>query len=204
MKKITFSLILACIALTVSAQETIRVNYKGARPSISDFVTAYLNANYNEDVEEEIDESLNAVHQAWDNRLKGKALSAGEKLTVDEKNGYVLYEDKYNDNGSEQLLKSEMCYWNEADGKHKLFAYSLWFYIDGKPAGGQYDGLTFYRYDNATKKMTRLETPPGFKVDYSGTYSLPRTGKDIIFNKWNDSGRKTQKTHKWNGRGFSR
>ncbi|MBR5729570.1 MAG: hypothetical protein IKX61_05100 [Prevotella sp.] len=45
---------------------------------------------------------------------------------------------------------------------------------------------------------------PGFRVDYDhATYSLPRTGKDIIVNKWDKNGKKTQKTLKWNGRKFS-
>ena len=34
-------------------------------------------------------------------------------------------------------------------------------------------------------------------------YDLPRTGKDIIFNQWDKNGKKTQKTLKWNGHGFS-
>jgi len=36
------------------------------------------------------------------------------------------------------------------------------------------------------------------------TYSLPRVGKDIIINKWDKDGQKTQKTLKWNGHGFNK
>ena len=53
----------------------------------------------------------------------------------------------------------------------------------------------------------------GFRVDYQGTrptikdfvkaYALPRTGKDIIVATWHEDGKKTQKTLKWNGHGFS-
>ena len=53
----------------------------------------------------------------------------------------------------------------------------------------------------------------GFRVDYQGTrptikdfvkaYALPRTGKDIIVTTWHEDGKKTQKTLKWNGHGFS-
>ena len=97
-----------------------------------------------------------------------------------------------------------MCYWNESDGKHKLFAYNQWFYENGKPVGGQYDGLTFFRYNNATKKMSWCEAP-GFDVEFHNTtYTLPRTGKDIIKTKWDDNGGKRQTTLKWNGRRFSR
>ena len=96
-----------------------------------------------------------------------------------------------------------MCYWNEADGKHKLFACSRWSFENGKAVLGQYDGLSFYRYDNATKKMARCNTP-GFDVEYlDKAYALPRTGKDITVTTWDKNGKKTQKTLKWNGHGFS-
>ena len=96
-----------------------------------------------------------------------------------------------------------MCFWNEADGKHKLFADSRWGFENGKPILGQYDGLSFYRYANATKKMTRCNTP-GFDVEYlDKSYALPRTGKDIIVSQWDKNGKKTEKTLKWNGSRFS-
>ena len=61
----------------------------------------------------------------------------------------------------------------------------------------------FYRYDNATKKMSRCNTP-GFDVEYlNKSYALPRTGKDITVTTWDRNGKKTQKTLKWNGHGFS-
>ena len=95
-----------------------------------------------------------------------------------------------------------MCFWNEADKKHKLFAYSNWSYFNGHPELGQFDALAFYRYDNATKTMEYTLTP-GFDVIYENgvTYSLPRVGKDIKVNKW-DGGMKNQTTLKWNGHGF--
>lgn len=67
-----------------------------------------------------------------------------------------------------------------------------------------FDGMTFLRYTNATKRMTYCEAP-GFEVVYeSGTsYSLPRTGKDIMMNKW-DGGMKVQTALKWNGHGFGK
>ena len=71
------------------------------------------------------------------------------KNRIDQKNGFLVYEHKY----VEHLGKIEMCYWNEADGKHKLFACNRWSFENGKPMMGQYDVLCFYRYDNATKKM---------------------------------------------------
>lgn len=66
----------------------------------------------------------------------------------------MVYEQKYED----YVSRIEMCYWNESDGKHKLFADNRWSFEKGKPILGQYDGLSFYRYDHATKKMARCNT----------------------------------------------
>ena len=45
----------------------------------------------------------------------------------------------------------------------------------------------------------------GIEVDYFNiSYSLPRTGKDIIVTQWSENGKeKWQKTLKWNGSRFS-
>jgi hypothetical protein len=99
-----------------------------------------------------------------------------------------------------------MCYWNEADGKHKLFAYNVASFINGRCEAGQYDGLDFYRYDNAKKKMTFCEDRRGteavYKYDVRQSYTLPRKGKDITVTLWYDSGKKV-KTLKWNGKRFT-
>jgi hypothetical protein len=103
-----------------------------------------------------------------------------------------------------------MCYWNEADGKHKLFAYNHGFYRDGQYYPGQYDGLTFMRYDNATKTM-RYHSDAGVQAVYESkapnvecSFALPRSGKDIMVTLWSENGKKTQKTLKWNGHGFGK
>ena len=192
----------ALCTLSVAAQDVIRVNYKGAKPTISDFAWALL-SNYVWDEEDDVlDESKNAAKSAWTQYRKGLPLDEGDKITVDQKNGYAVYESR----DGEDLLMVEMCYWNEADQKHKLFAYNVRCYEDGKYSPGQFDGLTFYRYDNATKKMTLCEAP-GFEVVYGTedgawvSYDLPRSGKDIIYTEWKDNAKK-QKTLKWNGRRF--
>ena len=121
MKRIILTTVLVCCTLSLAAQETIRVNYKGAKPTISDFATAFLSVyEWNDDSEDVLDEARNAMKQTWLDYLKGEKLSQNEKLTVDQKNGYICYE--YNGDGHQQI--TEMCYWNEADGKHKLFAYT--------------------------------------------------------------------------------
>ena len=198
MKKNLLLFIFVCFTLSTMAQEdVIRVNYKGAKPTITDFAWAYL---FSDDEDECDQEATAGQKHALENYRKGLPQNDNVTFTVDEKNGYILYEDKMDD----ILIRTEMCYWNESDGKHKLFAYSSWVYSNGVPLGGQYDYLVFLRYNNATIKMTYF-SPPGFEVDgINSTYALPRVGKDIIVYKWDDKGIKTQKTLKWNGRRFSK
>ena len=204
MKRTLFAIILACCTLSVSAQEGgIRVKSQGAKPTISDFVTAYMNS-ISEGDDDCSDESFNAVKQAWNIKRAGKALRKSETLTIDEKNGFVLYENKIDEN----LLRVEMCYWNESDGKHKLFAYNVACYTDLKYSPGQFDGLTFLRYDNATKRMTYCESP-GFEAVMGNnngewiSYALPRAGKDIAVTTWLKSGKKQLRQLKFNGSKFS-
>ena len=204
MKRISLAIIFACCTLALSAQDVIRVNYQGAKPTISDFAWAFLSIYVWDEEEDVLDESRNAAKQAWIDYRKGIPLDEGETITVDQKNGYAVYESKY----EEDLVRIEMCYWNESDQKHKLFAYNVRCYRNGIYSPGQFDGITFYRYNNATKKMTYCDAP-GFEEVFGTeegawvSYDLPRTGKDIIYTEWYDNGKKKQKTLKWNGSRFS-
>ena len=200
MKRITFAIIFACCAMALVAQNGIRVNYKGAKPTITDFAWAFVYSIYN-DEDECGDRPTNAIMEALERKRKGLPQEEGVTLTIDEKNGYLLYErilDSY-------IIKMEMCYWNEADGKHKLFAFNNLASLDtedGRPICTETSGLTFCRYTNATKSMVYCD-PPGFEVDYLDTfYALPRTGKNITETKWQGKGKTTKKTLKWNGRRF--
>ena len=202
MKKLSLAIVFACCTLAVAAQEDgFRVNYQGAKPTIKDFALAYL-ASLFTDVEECDLEGLGMyadLQDAIKRQGKGLQLEENSTLTIDVKNGFLVYEQKQD----EYLMRIEMCYWNEADGKHKLFACNRWSFENDKPMMGQFDVLSFYRYDNATKKMSWCETP-GFDVEYlNKSYALPRTGKDITVTTWEDNGKMTQKILKWNGRGFS-
>lgn len=201
MKRWIWMLVMACCTLVAEAQ-TFRVNYQGAKPTISDFTWAFLKHGIG-DEEVDVDESLMAMRHDMERLNRGQRLEKNRQFTVDEKNGFILYENR---NG-QYLLKVETCYWNEADGKHKLFACNTRFYNNGKYQMGQYDGIMFCRYDNATRKMTIIDDP-GFRQQYGTedgatiSYSLPRTGKDITMTYWYKNGTKRQKTLKWNGRGF--
>ena len=202
MKRLSLAIIFASFTLAVAAQDGVRINYQGARPTIKDFVKSYLTSMLSEEVEECDEEGLaqyRILQHAIECQEKGLPLEEGVTLTVDVKNGFLVYEETRD----EHLSRIEMCYWNESDGKHKLFADSRWCFSNGKPVSGQYDGITFFRYNNATKMMYSSETP-GFDVEYfNKSYALPRTGKDIIVTTWHDNGKKIQNTLKWNGHGFS-
>ena len=202
MKRIASALILGFVAMTLAAQEGIKVNYTGANPTVSDFAWAVMTA-YDDDEEADMDESMNALKQAWIRNRDGMPQEEGETLTIDQKNGFVLYESRQD----EHLVRIELCYWNEADKKHKLIAYNVACFKDGKCDPGQYDGLRFYRYDNASKTLESWYEDMGFEVMYNDdgawvSYALPRTGKDIVVTTWYDDGPR-QKTLKWDGRRFS-
>ena len=207
MKRKSLAIIFACCVLALAAQDAIKVNYKGKKPTISDFAWAFLSDYvYDENADDCLDEVKSSVKQAWTLYRQGASQKKGETLTVDNKNGYAIFEHQEMNESNEDLGRVEMCYWNEADGKHKLFAYNVACFRDGKYDPGQFDGIQFYRYNNATKKMTYCEAP-GFdaKISVDGayvSYSLPRNGKDIIATYWYDNGTKKQKKLKWNGRKF--
>ena len=181
---------MACFTLTMVAQPHIKVNYQGAKPTIMDFAWALV--NYTPPEGDEVENG------------QGKAQPADEKLVVDVKNGYICHkimEDGY-------VTKTEMCYWNIEDGKHKrLVAYNVQTTNNGISEPGQFDGLSLYDYTNATKKMTPyfgdlyLNLFDAGEGNYN-TFELPRTGKDIIITTWYEVGQ-SKRTAKWNGLYFS-
>ena len=195
---------MVCCVMGMAAQVECSVKFQGAQPTICDFVQALITARIAADEEEVCeDETFNAFSNAWETHRKGLQPDECDKLTLDQRNGYVAYESKRD----EQLLRIEMCYWNEADKRHKLVAYNVRMYTDGKCDPGQFDGITFYRYDNATRKMTMCDAP-GFDVMFRTeqgewvSYDLPRTGKDITVVTWKASGQKRDLL-KWNGSRFT-
>ncbi len=201
MKRIASAIILSCLTLSLMAQNGIKVNFKGAKPTITDFVWAAFPSLNHEDEDESGDRPWKALENAMKRYSKGLPQEYGETLTIDSKSGYILFE-RSGDEYVDYIFRLEVCYWNESDGKHKLIAFNnLASYIEGKPSITEVSDLRFYRYDNATKRMVGCD-PPGFEIDYGGTYELPRTGKDIIFIKWNDDGTNKRKALKWDGRHF--
>lgn len=201
MKRIVSAIIFSCLTLSLVAQEGIKVNYKGSQPTITDFVwAAFSSLNY-EDEEESGDRPWRALENAMERQRKGLPQEEGETLTIDTKNGYILFEQVYNEVVN-HVFRLEVCYWNESDGKHKLIAFNdLASTTDGSPCLTETSSFYFFRYNNATKLMVGCE-PPGFEIDYGGIYELPRVGKDIIYTQWNEDGTTKKKILKWNGRRF--
>ena len=201
MKRLSLAIMFALCTLGVWAQNGwIEVKFLGTGPDIMDFAWSYAtDTDGNEDAE--LDESSAALQQALERYRTGQEQAEGFTITVDKKAGYILVQSKHEGFTS----KWEMCYWNMADKKHKLFAICTELSENGKRSGpGQYDGLTFFRYDNATRKMRAYDA--GVDVQYFNiSYGLPRVGKDITVTHWSENGReKWQTTLKWNGSGFNK
>ena len=170
-------------------------------PDIVDFVTAYLS-----DTEDEL---RGSIAPEWQKYLKNEKLSKGVSFIVDKKNGYVRYEMDYNvaypDDKTGEKSIVEYCYWNCADGTHKLFAENVSLTQNEKPVFTEFSGMYIYVYDNATQKLFTIDQDLlGLGEDLHGevTFTLPRKGKDIgVF--IHDGSKVTEKTLGWNGKGFT-
>ena len=201
MKRIALALIFAGCLLAMSAQDVMKVKFSGAKPTITDLAWAFLFSDDDEEEDDECDSEATAgIKDALTRYRQGRPQEEDVKLTVDNKAGYILYEWRYENYYS----KIEMCFWNEADKKHKLFAYNRWLFKDGKPTGGQYDGLIFCRYTNSSRTMQYCEAPCFDTEFFNTSYTLPRIGKNIIMTKWLEDGTKAETTLKWNGHGFAK
>jgi hypothetical protein len=127
---------------------------KNCKGSISDFVSWML--------AEPEDEVHGPMSDAWKRYLQKKPLDEGTTILLDTKNGYFRYEvefvDEYENEGTTEIYRStlfvEMCVWNSADGKFKVFGENVGGTFDGKPHdSGQYDGTCFYLFDKVTHKL---------------------------------------------------
>ena len=209
MKRTALVIMMTLSLLSMMAQkETVRVDFQGAQPTIVDFLSAYLytipDANDLDECDVESVALYDGLRTAFLYQGEGIELHEGETLTIDQKNGYLLYELRRD----EYLSRIQMCFWNESDGKHKLFACIRETFMNGRYVCGQFDNQEFYRYDNATKTMRSCSAEDiGIDAAYTMggplSFSLPRTGKDITVTQWNDKGKTREKQLKWNGHGFN-
>jgi hypothetical protein len=175
----------------------IPVSFKGAQPNIKDFVSALL-------AQHSTGEALADLREAWGFYKNGMKLMPGQDLIVDTQNGYMGFTS---DESDTDRLVIECCYWNYADGKRKLVAMSNDFFQNGKAIAGQFTGVDFYIYDNASRKMTLtyaqdLGLEFDIPSDWHGTsHALPRQGKTIVYSFQTSSG-KVEKRMTWNGSKF--
>lgn len=183
-----------------STEFDIIVTTNPSSPSIVDFVTALL--------AEPEDELSGMLSEAWQLYLTNQPARPGGTMQVDKKNGYVCYtldyDVAYPEDMSGDALKVEMCYWNCADGKHKLVAQNVVSTRNGELFIGQYDGISFYLYDKQTHKLSFVyDIIEYYEEDYSAiTYELPQSGKDIMVKIYLPSGEEIQKRLAWDGYRF--
>ena len=174
----------------------IVVKSKGAQPNIKDFVSAILS-------QEDMGEGFGGVKQSWNLYRNGMKQMPGDEIIVDVRNGYMGYESK--DDESRHVI--ECCYWNCADGKHKLLAVSNDYFQTGKPVMTETTGINFYLFENDSRKL-KVTYGPELGLDYEVppgctgvTHELPRQGKTIVINSHLPSG-KIAKRFTWNGSKF--
>ena len=76
MKRTFFSIMFACFAMAMAAQNTVTVKSQGAKPNISDFVWALINDHDKQAAEEEecADESFFGLEAAWKKHHKDQKL----------------------------------------------------------------------------------------------------------------------------------
>lgn len=192
-----------------SDEMSSQVKYKGAQPTISDFINAYFESD------EAWPEIWGECLDAWKNHKAGKQQEKGAKILLDTKNGFMSFtfnlKEAYGDDwSSEDKYVIEMCYWNCADKKHKLFAVSVYGKEKGEWTNGQYDGISFHVYDNTTHKMYQVPNEDlGVVVMHdnaNGVYPkdafiLPQKGKDIRL-KTLIGKNMTERLFKWDGMRF--
>ena len=205
--------------LTPVESEITKVKFKGAAPGICDFITTLNNQ------EEGMFMDSGNVIDSWNHYLNNEKQEPGADIIVDKKNGYVCqsFYFSYEINGEtrEEKATCEMCYWNCADGKHKLIAENVISMMDGKYVIGQYSGTMFFLYDNATRKMWAVDDEligayvepvideancqTGKEMTVSGetvaVYSLPQQGKDINVVVYRGN-KKTEARLVWDGMRF--
>ena len=158
-----------------------------ARPSrhvsIVDFVNTF--------VAEPEDELTGAVADAWEKYLKHQPQEKNVTVKVDTKHGFMSYEQVFPE--SDGSITMQMCYWNCADGKHKLVAESVWSTNEGHVISGQYDGLSFLLYDNATKEY-EVVSPEEYGLDIFYGIDSVESGYDALERAYyvvDDAGHKT-------------
>ncbi len=153
--------------------DLISVKCQGNSPAISDFVTAYLDFAQDE-------EFFSTVNDEWKNYRLKKPINKNGRFVIDTKNGYMSY--SIENDGKDDNITMEMCFWNCADRKHKMVAVNTIWRLGNEYGWDEYTGCRFFLYDNVRKDMrTILPEDIGALYDGDGlsVFFLPRKGKNI-------------------------
>lgn len=198
--------ILLGVCMTATAQEddyySFTVKYQGQRPTITDFVTAFLS-------QEELGEVWGGVSDQWKLYRQGKKTNG--TFTVDQKNGFIEYKRIINDVDGRTESVTEFCYWNMSDNRHKLFAVNNNFSCNGKYYFTEHSGPSLLLFDTQTRRMS-YATLGDYGLEYSPfgdepvVFNLPRQGKNIklVFAPTEENPNKetTYSEYVWDGKKF--
>ena len=141
------------------------VSFDGAAPGIVELATAYFECDV-------MNELLGDARDALRHYLRHEPQEKGADLLVDKKNGYMCYTMNWGmvyDDTPNSKECVEMCYWNCADGKHKIMAMSCRSMSEGKYIENEFSGISMYIYDNETHMLGELNEEYLGVEDYTGT-----------------------------------
>ena len=148
MKKTTiFTLFLLLLCCSISAQSSRKG--RNNRLTIKEIVNSQLS--------EPEGELIGAVHEAWQRYQKGKPQKAGEKITLDAKNGYFRYDSHSAE--FDEYIYVEICYWNRNDGK-QLVAWNSVCIAEGKPAITECTYIELILFNPSKREWEELDEDP--------------------------------------------
>lgn len=176
--------------------ERIAVRSQGSRPTISDFVTAFLDHS-------KANPFYGKVRSEWQRYLRKKPLSKHVSIILDTRNGYMHYEIVNPEEKDTMVM--EMCFWNCADGKRRLVCANTYWVMENDYGWSEDVGTCFYVYDNKTRVMrTVWPEDIGALYDSDGlsVFFLPRHGKNIRVSAAG-SGDRWNEVLEWDGYQFS-
>ena len=187
MKKLINIVFLLVLTMTMQAQEgySFPVKFRGKAPSVSDFAKARSQ-------QEDPGELLASIR-------KNKKRQYG--------NDYVMY---FNRIASDRFVwtdTTEICCWDNSDGRHKIVVMIHRDYSNGKIAAGQYSGLSLSVYDAYTRRMEMASSydmgiePPEINGLY--IYTLSAKDKTVTISVNSQSEVCESRTYIWNGRNFT-
>lgn len=175
MKKILMTLLLAGVTMLAHAEEledfSFPVKFKGAEPTIADFVTAICSR-------EAPGEWISYMGADWERSRKGKPTKG--KFTVNRRKGYMTYVEDDDADGQVHKGVTEFRCWRCADEHLRMVAETDNFYRDGVAYYGQYTGVSLFLYYADYKRMEMVYNSDygldGPEINALFVYSLTPSG----------------------------